>query len=35
MLEQAVLSLKRAAWSPRVLPNVDVVSDQQESDPYD
>ena len=33
-MEQAVLSLKRAAWLPRVLPNAVVVSGQQTSDQY-
>ena len=29
-----MLSLERTAWSPRVLPNAVVVSDQQTSDQY-
>ena len=34
-MEQTVLSLKRAAWSPRVLTNAVVVSGQQTSNQYD
>ena len=33
-MEQAVMSLKRAAWLLRVLPNAVVVSGQQTSDQY-